>query len=130
MSHGELPTDVRAFLVERVHSLLTLDLLLLLRADPQRRWSAGDLARELRCGLDWVEAELPALVGQGLLLEAEPGEFCYKPVNVAADSILRWLADSYPQWRFSIIQAIYGQGSDPIRSFADAFRLRKDRPNG
>lgn len=127
---ADLPGDVKAFLIERVHSLLTLDLLLLMRADPARSWSLSDLSRELRCGQDWLDAELPALVNQGLLLEAEPGRFRYNKSSTAADSILAWLADSYPQWRFSIIQAIYGEPTDPVRSFADAFRLRKDRPNG
>jgi hypothetical protein len=127
---ADLPVDVRSFLVERVHSLLTLDLLLLMRADPARRWSLNDLSRELRCGQDWLNAELPALVQQTLVREAEPGTFSYNPSNMPADSILGWLANAYPQWRFSIIQAIYGRPDDPVRSFADAFRLRKERPDG
>lgn len=128
---GAVPDEVKRFLAEHVRSVMALELLLVLRADPARTWTAEQLCRELRCGHDWMNRELARLAERGLVTKAEDsGEFRYARNPVEADGPMAWLAASYPDRRYSIIQAIYAGPADPIKSFADAFRLRKENKDG
>ena len=48
MTMSELPVDVRRFVLTSIPSVPYLEALLLLRAEPQHAWTAGDLARRLK----------------------------------------------------------------------------------
>lgn len=127
-----VPDDVRKLLTEHVRSLMALELLLLVCAQGEREWSALDLERELRSSREWTDLELRHLVGSGLItaIEGQPPRFrCHVHATDAKDAVA-WLAKSYPERRFSIIQVLYPPAPGPIQSFADAFKIRKERRDG
>lgn len=132
MSADPLPDNVRALLTEHIRSLRGLELLLLLHADPTRQWSAQELSDELRASALWAEQELVFLARRGFLSGPEPGsgkfQFAPRPSELA--SAVDMLSTLYPARRFTIIQTIYSAPSESIRRFADAFRLRKENPDG
>lgn len=125
-----MPAAVTRLLTEHVRSLMALELLLLIRSEPDRERSADELSRELRSTSAWTKKELDFLVSRGLAAGtgASPKCFRYARGSAEIESAMDWLAASYHERRFSIIQLIYPAPSDPIRDFAEAFRIRKDRP--
>ena len=72
------------------------------------------------------------LAQRGLLEgdNASPPRFRFAPRNPATAALVQQLATDYADRRVSVIELIYAKPPDPIQSFADAFRLRKERPNG
>lgn len=149
MNLEAIPNEVHVFLTGEVRSLAALELVLLLRSDPARCWSAAELGRELRTNTEWADGELAALISRSLVEPApqkgEAGAPCYrfaqsKPRTAATEFALGWLAGAYPARRFSIIQALYapsaagpsapGTSSEALKSFADAFKIRKEPPGG
>jgi len=126
-----VPPEVARFLAGCVRSLMALELLLLVRSKPDRERTAAELARELRSSEEWTELELRHLAACGLVtVSGPPLRYRYRKASDETEHAAAWLASSYPELRFSIIRTIYPPVSDPIRDFADAFRIRKDRPDG
>ncbi|HEY3243735.1 MAG TPA: hypothetical protein VGM03_10325 [Phycisphaerae bacterium] len=130
MGRDAVPEHVRNFIAEHVRSLKSLELLLMLHADPGRAWTGTELGRELRAAPEWAQRELEDLAGRGLAAPGTAaGTFRYAPRRTELDETIAMLAALYPERRFTIIQIIFG-APEPIQSFADAFKLRKDPSDG
>ena len=128
MGEQELPSHVKTFLMEHIDSVLQLELLLLLQADPQRQWRAADLAQELRIDPAWAAAQLDDLCSRGLI-ECQfgpPASYRYAPRSAELDRTVADVAETYAARRVSVIGLIFSKPIDRIRTFADAFRIRKD----
>lgn len=67
-------------------------------------------------------AHREALRAAGLLDE----HLRYKPASAELDAFVRTLAQAYEQRPVTLIRLIYALRDSRIRSFADAFKLRKD----
>jgi hypothetical protein len=131
--NGEgISKSVQAFIAERIRSVIELEALLLLQANPSREWSAEDLARELRIDPAFAAAELAELAGAGLIVGVSnsPTRYHYAPRTPELDSGARELAVAYVSRRVSVIQLIFAKPADPVRNFADAFKFRKDDSRG
>lgn len=133
MAEGPSP-EVRRFLLEHIASVAQLEVLLLLRANPAEGWSAERLAGELRVALPWARDQLEDLRARGLL-EREAGDpptYRFRARTPELERTANALARDYILHRVTIIEIIYTKPSDSLRSFSDAFRLKRDRepPNG
>lgn len=128
MSSDDIPKEVRALLTDCIDSVGQLELLLLVRKDPGRFWSASDIARELRTGVKWAEAELANLCRAGFLAAtgAGPAQYRYVPGTTELDQAVAALATCYAQRRVTITAMIFAKPVDKLRTFADAFRFRKE----
>lgn len=124
--------QVRAFIAGQIDSVVQLEMLLLLHADAERAWSAADLAKELRIEPNWAGAQLTALAQRGLLgvVDATGLTYRYGPNTPELATTVEGLAQAYADRRVTIISLIYSKPVDTLKSFADAFRLRKDTPDG
>lgn len=72
-ANDSIPQSVRRFVAEHIGSVETLEALLLVFAEPTRRWSAAELGREARTN-DWsAERQLQTLHRGGVLLRIGPG---------------------------------------------------------
>ena len=137
MSQDE-PQHIRAFIAGHIESVVQLEVLLLLFGSAVRTWAADALARELRIDRAWVEAQLAQLCARGLLTycEGKPPSYQYQPRTTELHQAVSDLAKAYADRRVSIISLIYSNppksppAPDPLKSFSDAFRLRKDNRNG
>ena len=125
MSVEDIPEDVRAFILEHIHSVEQLDALLLLRRTRPRVWTAASLAEELRTSDLSAAARLRDLVSRGFVRE-EGGGFVYAAVAQGQDTIIGRLAAAYATYRYTTIELIFSKPIENIRNFARAFRLRKD----
>lgn len=124
--------EVRAFIAGQIDSVVQLEMLLLLHADPQQAWSPDDLAKELRIEPHWSAAQLTTLAQRGLLgvVDAAGSTYRYGPNTAELAQTVDGLAKAYADRRVTVISLIYSKPVDTLRSFADAFRLRKDNPDG
>lgn len=107
-------------------SVWALEMLLLIRRAPARVWSMDELNRELRGSALVVAQACAALAAAGLAIEEEPGKFRYQPARPELAQTVDRLAALYAEFPFAVTQAILAAPSSKIRSFADAFRLKKD----
>jgi hypothetical protein len=146
-AHDECPANVKAFVATHIDSVVQLEVLLLLFGAPDRAWTADQIARELRIDPAWVQTQLEQLCTRGLL-HCEAGEapsaYQYRPHSPQLYDAVAGLAKAYVDRRVTVISLIYSKPpapppsatpaepgtSDPLKSFADAFRLRKDNRNG
>jgi hypothetical protein len=126
LSEAEIPVNVRSFLHDQVESVVQVEVLLLLHAEPSRAFGRADLVEALRVEAAWAEAQLSSLCGRGILAEVGPGSYRFAPRTAEVADAVAGLARAYADRRVTVIGLIYAKPSEPLRSFADAFRIRKD----
>lgn len=123
-----LPDDVRHFISENISSVAKLEVLLLLRAQRDKEWTAEGVAKELAMSPEVMETHLQELLARGLLTVADttPRSYRYGARTAELDRLANELATIYQARRVSVITHIYSEPVDKVRTFADAFRLRKE----
>ena len=131
MAGNGIPEEVKVFLANNIDSILELEILLLLRADAQRAWTAADLAKELKIDPAWAEEQLIRFSARGVLWRTDqsPIQFRYAPAE-ALDATIARVAEAYVSHRVSIIGLIFSKPTSNLKTFADAFRIRKDKNDG
>jgi hypothetical protein len=123
---GPIPDDVKRFIVEHIDSVPALEALLLMRKNPERRWTAAMLTAELYMDSRQVEPLLAALCARGLCAAGTDTEttFFWRPATQDLAVALERLAAVY-QWHLvPITNLIHQKPSASVRGFSDAFRLR------
>jgi hypothetical protein len=128
MAGESLPAAVRQLLSRYIRSVEQLEILLLVRSEPQRAWSCTDVYNVIRSSQSSVANRLESFAADGFLA-VEPGEpkrFRYAPKTAELASAVEETATVYQTWRLRVIEAIFAPETDPVQSFADAFKLRKD----
>ena len=122
----EIPEEVKRFLYEDIESVRQLEVLLHVRAGAPRAYTAEEVSAALRSGPAWTAQQLEDLRAKGLLeeLSEQPPAYRYAPgpgQSALVDTVDRLFARRKPK----VIELIFA-GPDPVRSFADAFRIRRD----
>jgi hypothetical protein len=132
VSGEEIPQDVRRLLSDHIESVVQVEILLLLHADPTRALTPQDVARELRIDAAYAQSELARFTIRGLFRTADKAAstYQYAPASPQIDAAVRGLASAYADRRVTVIGLVYSRPPDQIRSFADAFRLRKEKGDG
>jgi hypothetical protein len=121
-----LPADVRSLISGHIDSLVQLEILLLLQRTAPKEWSPKEIERELRIDPVFAGRELQTLSERGLLAARQGPVYYYGPRSPELDAAVAGLATAYAKFRLTVIQSIFAKPSDTIRTFADAFRVRKD----
>ena len=111
---------------------MQLEVLLLLAAPAQagKVWTARELAQQLRIDEAWVEGQLRTMAAGGLVAASDatsPAQFRYEPRTPELAQAVDELAQAYADRRVTVIGLIFAKPTDKLRTFADAFRIRKDR---
>jgi hypothetical protein len=116
-----VPSDVRALLHGRVDSFEKLEALLLVRADPSKRWTAATVAAQLGLRETWSDPALESLCASGLLLghgEGTARQFSYRPASAALEAAVTSLAEIYGERRTEIIRLLSNKAMSRIRRAA------------
>ncbi len=119
---------MRRFIAQRIESAELLETLLLVHSDPGRDWSPEEIAGSIYTVPASATRRLEQLVEMGLASSngaAEP-RYRFAPSTAELRSEVDALAAAYRQQRVAVINLIYSTPPDPLRSFADAFKLRRD----
>ena len=129
MRTGDLPEVVGRFITERIDSVEQLEILLLLHRHPERTWTAEAVARELRISALSAGERLEDLARDAILSRGEgPAvEYRYAPARPGLEEAVAGLARAYAERRVTVINLIFSKPVDKIRTFADAFLLRKGK---
>jgi DNA-binding HxlR family transcriptional regulator len=115
--------DLVEFVREHVRSVWALELLLLLKRDTERCWSAPDLVRELRASTTLVNDNLQRFVRSGLVTRDEEACYRYTPAGTVLANLCDGLEAAYRERPVAVINMIAAP-PNPIQSLADAFRFR------
>jgi hypothetical protein len=123
------PPDVVRFLDTHVESIDQLEMLRVLGEDPARGWPVSVLAVEVQAPPGAVAGHAAALRARGLLATTGPegDPVCrFAPATPDLDALTRRVLGLYRERPVSMIKFVYARAADPLRAFADAFRLRKE----
>jgi hypothetical protein len=131
MSTEGLEPAVERFIDDHIASVAQLELLLLLQQARDQVWKPEELARELRVETAWAEAQLRAFAAARIVSPAsDQAAYRYLPESDELERAVAGLSRAYLLQRVRVIERIYGRTSSRIRAFADAFRLKKEKPDG
>ena len=119
---------VRQFIARHIVSIEQLEILLLLREQRARAWSPAEVNDRIQSSLPSVSDRLEDLVRRGLL-RRDDDRFRYD-APADQDAIIAELAAEYRDRRYTVIDLIFSKGSDKLKVFADAFRVKKGDPHG
>ncbi len=128
MAEVHIPDEVRRLIAERIASAEMLEILLLLEREPERGWTADEVSRQVFTVPAAAIGSLEGLVAQGLVASdgAANPVYRYAPAGDGLRSQVSALAAAYRASRVAVIQLVFAKPADPLRSFADAFRVRRD----
>lgn len=125
MKRPELPAELRRFILTSIPSVPFLEAVLLLRAEPQRAWTAADASRRLYLPESQV-AELLAAIASAGIGSSTPGGTNYSPATGELSAIIDTLAAHYAADLVGVSDLIHARTDKKAQQFADAFRFRKD----
>lgn len=115
--------DVLSFIREHIRSVWALELLLKLKADPARCWTADALVEAMRASHALVDDNLAALMRAGLVVPDDAGCFQYRPVAPALAKLCDDLEETYRVRPVTVIRWISAP-AERLQSLADAFKFR------
>jgi hypothetical protein len=128
MAAEAFPDSAKQFLSRYIRSLEELELLLLLRGQPDRPWTVAQVYEVIRSSQSSLQKGLESFAREGFFSEEKGAlpAFRYAPRNEELRSAVEQVAASYRLSRVRVIEAIFAPEIDPVQTFADAFKLRKD----
>ena len=130
MISEEIPGDIVAFVVRAITSIEQINILILLRERPDRKWTAATLSAELRSTESAIQRRLDDLYAAGVLqppAHAHTG-IGYSPTAPAVGEMLDRLIELYRNKPTRLIELVYSRPAQGVLAFADAFRLTKEKP--
>lgn len=117
--------EVRRFVLTSVPSVPYLEALLLLRAEPARRWDASAVAARLYIGEAGAGELLVAMQQAGIAAPAQGGGCTYSPASPELRAVVDALAQAYSDDLVGVTDLIHSRVDRRAQKFADAFRWRK-----
>jgi predicted ArsR family transcriptional regulator len=128
MTDPDFPEELRAFIRDHITDVDAVELLLLLARDRDRTYDIAALVADLRPSAITemaVRKHLAVFEERGLVTSSKEGRCRYSPVRPELDAVVRALSRVYNERPVTLVRMIYALKDEKIRSFADAFRLKK-----
>lgn len=107
-----------------IHSVWSLELLLLLRSRVGEAWRAEALVRELRASAPLIADNLSRLQASGLVAQ-DAGAWRYAPATRELAAFCDQLAEAYRARPVAVINMI--AAPNPVQDLADAFKFNSDK---
>lgn len=115
-------SDVLSFIREHIRSVWALELLLKLKADSERCWTADALVEGMRASRALVDDNLAVLMKAGLVVPDDAGGFRYRPAAPVLARLCDELEETYRVRPVTVIRWISAP-AERLQSLADAFRF-------
>ena len=125
MAKPQFSEELRAFIKNRIQTVLRLEILLLLHDQQPRSFNAAEIAEELNFDTETTQDQLSVLEAIGLVAPSTNGEsrYQYHPVDATLGSTVEQLAAAYSTQRIPVLSVILADASHRSRLFAEAFRI-------
>ena len=123
---GAVSERLKAFLEQRLSTSDHIAVVMLLRADPARSWTAPEVAAALGTAPETAAMRL-FLLASGGLIAFEPSaipRYRFVSGDPETNEMLQELSEVLTTNREAVMTAVESP-RDPIRSFSDAFKLKK-----
>jgi hypothetical protein len=117
--------DLLAFIGTSITSVWALELLLLLKREPDRAWDAETLIRELRSSPVVIDDALKSLQGAGLVMQDGAMTYRYQAASARVDALACEIEKAYAARPMTVIKAVVAAPSDKLRAFSDAFKFKE-----
>lgn len=119
--------SLAAFVRSRLPSMDQIEIVLLLRRESGRAWSSPEVSDRLGTPPESTAMRLFLLASNGVLnFEGGGGVPRYRYVGEGeVESLVAQLAQEHESNRPALFEVVGETGRDQIRSFADAFKLKK-----
>ncbi|MGY3618357.1 hypothetical protein [Bradyrhizobium sp. USDA 10063] len=124
MADSYVPDDIRDFILKHIDSVAQIEALLLIQSHPQERWTIPQIAARLYMGDSDTKEALDRLRTTGLL-DCEKEVYRLEGVSAGNMLLIERLLAVYTRHLIPVTNIIHAKPRR-IRSFADAFKLRKD----
>lgn len=119
-----LSDELVRFIHAHLHSVWSLELLLILTKQPEQQWTVDSLVRQMRGSTSLVAGLLDRFQREGLIASPSAGHWQWKPATPELRTLSMQIAEAYARTPFAVIQAIAEAPNPSVMDFADAFRLR------
>lgn len=130
---ADLPPEARSFIERCIDSVDALEILLLLQREPTRQWTSSSVASETRTSVTKADRHLARLVALSLV-DVKIGSdlfYWYSPRLPHLERGARAAATAWAAQREDVVQFVRHRKAEPLRDFAEAFRLtKKDDSDG
>lgn len=127
---SDLGEEVVSFLRAHITSVMQLEVLLHLRGRPDEVIDPTQLSRELGGSVDAAIGCLLELERSSLVARADDPEqlgYRFAPKDRKLSATVDAVADAYARRKVAVVTEIFSEPPDELRSFSDAFRIRKDK---
>lgn len=128
MRDPDFPDDLCSFMQQCTPSVEAVELLLLLARNSGRAWTPSELSKALQPTVVTEQAVREAMNGYvvcGLVERQSEGVFVYSRPPPDLARVIAALEKAYNERPVSLVRLIYALKDKKIRSFAEAFKLRK-----
>lgn len=122
-----IPDGVQRFIADHIESAEQLDALMQVYLQRERDWTAEAVSQAIYTVPQSAARTLARLAELGFLsVSGGPHApvYRYAPAGPEADRRVEELAETYRTQRVAVVKHVFASRVDPVRSFADAFRLR------
>jgi len=121
-----ISNEIADFIRGAFPSVWTLELLMLLRSEPDRGWTREELVGKLRGSDHIVVQGVAALVAGGLIATEEGGRVRYAPATPEVARLIDETARQYAKRPDAVRRTIVFAGSSNLQAFTEAFLFRGD----
>lgn len=121
-----MSSQAERFIRRYIRSMSALELLLHLRSHTAEAWTAARLAQALRGNTVAMAGMLDDFAGAGLLARDSVDAWRYAPGSAEDDAALDEIETMLKSQPFVLMELILAAPNESLKSFSDAFRLRKD----
>jgi hypothetical protein len=128
MTDPDFPEALRAFIRDYIPNVDAAELLFLFaraHAKPLDLAAALDGLRPAVISPAAARRQLEAFAERGVLARLGDDTYEYRPESVELDELVRALTRVYNERPVTLVRTIYALRDETIRSFADAFRIKK-----
>jgi hypothetical protein len=122
MTDDVVAREITDFLIVHIDTVAQLEALLLLRANPDKRWDVESAARRLYINDREAQDVLGGLCNEGLI-SRDVNAYRYAPPAEKSKLVDR-LAEAYARHLIPVTNIIH-QKPGRIREFADAFKFKR-----
>lgn len=123
----ELSNDIKQFIAEHVHSVLQLEVLLVVSQNKDKVWTPAAVGRDLHLSAESAKVQLDGL-SRSLLTPLEGTDedlYRYNPTSDELNQTVRQLATAYATQRVAVLTLIFAKRIDKVSLFKETFRMIK-----